>query len=219
MYQISESDYNEFLKYKQAKQAKEDKKLQKAKKLQDECENTFNEIQSLIITDENSDLIYERNKFIKKYIKNKKYGDDKYKLEKSKEFKDYLLKELDNRSKLPEKSEEIVYEEKSKEDNHDKYPEEDEDNEVLGRTIHYDLFDKDTYKRRESFNSYIKNKIDREIGNFAFQYISYLSYRDVKEDMYDIIENGSKEKDRYIYAIETFAAKMKEKYSSYFDQN
>lgn len=37
--------------------------------------------------------------------------------------------------------------------------------------------------------------------------------------MYDIIENGSKEKDRYIYAIETFAAKMKEKYSSYFDQN
>ena len=50
-------------------------------------------------------------------------------------------------------------------------------------------------------------------------YISYLSYRDVKEDMYDIIENGSKEKDRYMYAIEEFAAKMKEKYSSYFDQN
>ena len=176
MDQISETEYNEFLKYKKHKKAREDKKLQKAKNLRDECENTFNEIQSLIIPEVNSDLIYERNKFIKKYIKNKKYGVDKYKLEKSKEFKEYLLKELENRSKLPEKSE-------------------------------------------ESFNSYIKNKIDCEIGNFAFQYISYLSYRDVKEDMYDIIENGSKEKDRYIYAIETFAAKMKEKYSSYFDQN
>ena len=110
MGQISESEYNN---------------------LRDECENTFNEIQSLIIPEVNSDLIYERNKFIKKYIKNKKYGVDNYKLEKSKEFKDYLLKELDNRSKLPEKSE-------------------------------------------ESFNSYIKNKIDCEIGNFAFQYIYIL---------------------------------------------
>ena len=51
MGQISESEYN---------------------KLQNECENTFNEIQSLIIPEVNSDLIYERNKFIKKYIKNKK---------------------------------------------------------------------------------------------------------------------------------------------------
>ena len=35
----------------------EDKKLQKAKNLRDECENTFNEIQSLIIPEVNSDLI------------------------------------------------------------------------------------------------------------------------------------------------------------------
>lgn len=44
MDRISESEYN---------------------KLQDDCENTFNEIQSLIIPEVNSDLIYERNKFIK----------------------------------------------------------------------------------------------------------------------------------------------------------
>ena len=66
MDQISETEYNEFLKYKKHKKAREDKKLQKAKNLRDECENTFNEIQSLIIPEVNSDLIYERNKFNKK---------------------------------------------------------------------------------------------------------------------------------------------------------
>ena len=195
MYQISESDYNEFLKYKQAKQAKEDKKLQKAKKLQDECENTFNEIQSLIIPDENSDLIYERNKFIKKYIKNKNYGVDKYDLKDLKSFNEYLLKELDIRSKLPEKSkEEYVYDEVLKEHG---------------------------YIRRGSFNSYIKNKIHSDIEDFTDDYMCKLSYRDVKENIYDIIKNryDYSEKDAYLYYVEKFAAKMKEKYSSYFDQN
>ena len=164
MGQISESEYN---------------------KLQDECENTFNEIQSLIIPEVNSDLIYERNKFIKKYIKNKKYGDDKYNLAKLYLFESYLLKELEKRSKFAEKSEE----------------------------------DEDAYKRRESFNSYIKNKIDSEIADFAEDYITDLSYRVVNGDIYKIFENDSKENDKITHAIEKFAAKMKEKYSSYFDQN
>lgn len=155
MGQISESEYN---------------------KLQDECENTFNEIQSLIIPEVNSDLIYERNKFIKKYIKNKKYGDDKYNLAKLYLFESYLLKELEKRSKFAEKSE-------------------------------------------ESFKSYIKNKIDSEIADFAEDYITDLSYRVVNGDIYKIFENDSKENDKITHAIEKFAAKMKEKYSSYFDQN
>ena len=164
MGQISESEYN---------------------KLQDECENTFNEIQSLIIPEVNSDLIYERNKFIKKYIKNKKYGDDKYNLAKLYLFETYLLKELEKRSIFAEKSEE----------------------------------DEDAYKRRECFNSYIKNKIDSEIADFAEDYITDLSYRVVNGDIYKIFENDSKENDKITHAIEKFAAKMKEKYSSYFDQN
>ena len=155
MGQISESEYN---------------------KLQNECENTFNEIQSLIIPEVNSDLIYERNKFIKKYIKNKKNGDDKYNLAKLYLFEAYLLKELEKRSKFAEKSE-------------------------------------------ESFNSYIKNKIDSEIADFAEDYITDLSYRVVNGDIYKIFENDSKENDKITHAIEKFAAKMKEKYSSYFDQN
>ena len=155
MGQISESEYN---------------------KLRDECENTFNEIQSLIIPEVNSDLIYERNKFIKKYIKNKKYGDDKYNLAKLYLFEAYLLNELEKRSKFAEKSE-------------------------------------------ESFNAYIKNKIDSEIADFEEDYITDLSYRVVNGDIYKIFENDSKEKDKITHAIEKFAAKMKEKYSCYFDQN
>ena len=107
MDQISESEYNEFLKYKKHKKSKEDKKLQKAKKLQEDTENTFNEINALIIPEENYDLIYERNKFIKSY---KKHGEYKYDIKKLKAFNEYLLKELEYRSKLPEKSEdEYVY--------------------------------------------------------------------------------------------------------------
>ena len=163
MDRISESEYN---------------------KLQDDCENTFNEIQSLIIPEVNSDLIYERNKFIKKYIKNKKYRVDIFDdLVKLKIFEAYLLNELEKRSKFAEKSEE------------------------------------DNYKRRESFNSYIKNKIDSEIADFAEDYITDLSYRVVNGDIYKIFENDSKENDKITHAIEKFAAKMKEKYSSYFDQN
>ena len=160
MDQISESEYN---------------------KLQDECENIFNEIQSLIIPEVNSDLIYERNKFIKKY---KKYRVDIFDdLVKLKIFEAYLLNELEKRSKFAEKSEE------------------------------------DNYKRRESFNSYIKNKIDSEIADFAEDYITDLSYRVVNGDIYKIFENNSKENDGFAHAIEKFEAKMKEKYSSYFDQN
>ena len=153
MDQISESEYN---------------------KLQDECENIFNEIQSLIIPEVNSDLIYERNKFIKKY---KKYRVDIFDdLVKLKIFEAYLLNELEKRSKFAEKSE-------------------------------------------ESFKSYIKNKIDSEIADFAEDYITDLSYRVVNGDIYKIFENDSKENDKITHAIEKFAAKMKEKYSSYFDQN
>ena len=160
------------------------------KKQKEDIKNTFNEINTLIIPEENFDLIYERNKFIKSY---KKHEEDKYDLKDLKMFNEYLLKELDNRSKLPEKSEEeYVYDEVLKEHG---------------------------YIRRGSFNSYIKNKIHGDIEDFANDYICKLNYRNIEENIYDIIKNryDYTEKDGYLYCIEKFAAKMKEKYSNYFD--
>ena len=65
------------------------------KKQKEDIKNTFNEINTLIIPEENFDLIYERNKFIKSY---KKHEEDKYDLKDLKMFNEYLLKELDNRA-------------------------------------------------------------------------------------------------------------------------
>ena len=169
MDQISETEYNEFLKYKKHKKAREDKKLQKAKKLKKAIKNTFNEINTLIIPEENFDLIYERNKFIKSY---EKHGEHKYNLEKLKSFNEYLLKELEKRSKL---------------------------------------------SNPEKLKSYIENKCDCDIESYADGI--ELSYRDIEEDIYDIIKNryDYNEKDRYLYLVEKYALKIKEKYSKLFE--
>ena len=72
------------------------------KKRIEEMKKEINVIQSLIIPEENFDLIYERNKLIKSFEKHGRY---KYNLNDLKSFEEYLLKELEKRSKLsdPEK--------------------------------------------------------------------------------------------------------------------
>lgn len=170
MDQISESEYNEFLKYKQAKKAKEDKKLQKAKKQKEDIKNAFNEINTLIIPEENFDLIYERNKFVKSY---EKHGKDKYSLKDLESFNKYLLNELEERA--PKLS------------------------------------------NPEKLKSYIEHKCNCDIGSYADGI--ELSTDDIERDVYKLIENeyDYNEKDRYLYLIEKYASKIKEKYSKLFE--
>lgn len=139
------------------------------KKRIEEMKKEINVIQSLIIPEENFDLIYERNKLIKSYEKHGRY---KYNLNDLKSFEEYLLKELEKRSKLSDP---------------------------------------------EKLKSYIKHKCDCDIDSYA--YGIELSTEDIEEDVYKLIKNeyDYNEKDRYLYLVEKYASKIKEKYSKLFE--